>query len=195
MNIYPKYELVLTAFGLQTLRTAIYAANIASGRYGEDNTSYPAQDSVIGQAVARSRFDLPVFDNITLDILDNNLRIDTVLIEVSQSKTIIKTAIQGIDGTVKEFISDSDYQVSIKGLIASEDRNYPESDVTTLIDILKKKEAIRVTSAFLNYLKIDDLVVESYNLKMQEGFENIQLFEMQCVSDRPVELIISEDNV
>lgn len=174
---YPTYSFLLQAFGLQNVKTAIYASNI--GAVGNETAEY----SYLGT---------PVFDVLYLDTEGDNLRIDTVLIELNRPKNIVKTSIQGIDGTVKEFISDGDYQISIKGMIVGESSDFPEDDIATLRDILDKKVSIRVTSKFMNLFKIDDIVIVDRTFKQVEGFENIQMFEIQALSDKAIELILSE---
>ncbi len=49
----------------------------------------------------------------------NSIQLDTVLINISQSKNIVTTALQGRNGTVKEYISDGDYVIQVSGMITS----------------------------------------------------------------------------
>ena len=143
------------------------------------------------EILASSYLGTPIWDNLILDSEDIKLRIDMVLITVSQSKNIIKTSIQGLNGTVKEYISDGDYTLQINGAIFS-DKNtneYPEDDVLKLIRICRKQETIRVESKFLNRLDIDDIVIENYKLTTKAGVNNVQFFTLNAVSDTPKELI------
>ena len=64
------------------------------------------------------------------------LRIDTVLFQVQRAKNIVKTAVQGKNGTRKEYTSDGDFEVTINGAIMSENPNtYPELDVKKIHQI------------------------------------------------------------
>ena len=40
--------------------------------------------------------------------------------EISNTRNIVKTDIQGRDGSVKEFINNGDYQISIKGILSND---------------------------------------------------------------------------
>lgn len=124
---------------------------------------------------------------LKLDTLE--VYFDTVLFNVSQTKNIVKTALQGRNGTIKEYISDGDYVIDIKAAIVSQDREYPEDQVRNLISMLQQPFAIEVTSPLLQLFEVYSLVVEDYNLPTQAGFTNTQLVEMNCVSDSPIELI------
>ena len=138
-------------------------------------------------------FGIPIWDNIILNSEDKNknkrLRIDMVLLDVSMTKNIIKTSIQGLNGTIKEYISDGDYAINIQGAIFSENNTYPEDDVLTLIEICKKQENIRVESGFLNRIDIDNIVIERYRLGAKKATMNAQFFDISAVSDTPQELI------
>ena len=195
MTKFPVHKFVLQSFGLTALKTAIYSARIAAdgGLKNRNNDVYTEQSFIEIQNVAESYLGTPVFDNIVLLPDEINLRIDTVLLSISQTKNIVKTAIQGLNGTVKEYIADGDYEINIKGLIVSENNQYPSADVASLIEICKRSENIRVTSNFLNLFSIDDIVIESYSFEQLEGYTNVQKFEINAISDKPTELVLSEN--
>jgi hypothetical protein len=180
MKNYSPYKFILQSFGLQTAKVLMYEKHVAANGFFE--TDFRTH-GVLGT---------PVFDKLILDTEDQYLRIDTVIIDVSMVRNIVKTAVSGLDGTIKEYINDGDYSISVKGLIASEDTSYPEDVVNKLITILQKKTSIRINSNFLTHFGIADVVVDNYSLKQQEGFENIQLFELSLTSDKAVEIVLSE---
>lgn len=117
--------------------------------------------------------------------------IEGVIIDVSNPRNIVKTAIAGLDGTVKEFINNGDFHVSIKGYFASVNPDvFPDVETRALNTYCKAPVSLKVTNVFLNdYFGITDLVVENYMFKQEEGVRNIQFFEMQCVSDTPNEIL------
>jgi hypothetical protein len=194
MEKYPKYEFILKSLGLQGLKVAAYKFAILTnpGLQERNDFDYPQQNEIEIQKVADSYLGTPVFDNITLDIDGEELRIDAAIIDVSQTKNIIKTSIQGLNGTVKEYIADGDYIISLKGVIVSETTEYPETDVATLIEILKRTESIRVNSKFLQLFGIDDIIIENYKLN-QDEFQNTQTFEILALSDKQIELILNSN--
>lgn len=114
---------------------------------------------------------------------------DEPLVTVSGSNSIIKTKVQGLPGTVKEYVSQNDYSINIKGfLINHVSDEYPEELVRQLRDICEAKIHQTVKNKLLTLFNINYIVIEDYDFPAIEGFQNIQPFKIDAVSDRPVEL-------
>ena len=164
-----------------------------------------------GKQPPEMTFGLPVFTSLEFEentfqdtsgevVNVQSLRIDTVLITVNMSKNIIKTPIQGRNGTVKEYASDGDFQISIKGVLTGRGRNeYPEFETRLLIRHLTVPSTIQVTSEFLGNFSsispsgiegIQDVIVENFSFPQSEGFHNVQLFNINMLSNAPIELTI-----
>lgn len=200
---FPKVKpgLVLRGFGLQSLKTRLY-------NFGEEEAD--AKDGV-------SYLGTPVFMNIEFDpgtyidksgtsiqygqifqSVDDNgntggLVIDTVLCDVTIVKQIIKTNIQGVNGSVKEYISQNDYEIKLRGaLVDPSGQRYPEEQVKQLVEYCEVPESVRIFSRFLNdNFDIQYLTIESVSFPQLEGTKNVQLFEINAVSDDPIELTIN----
>lgn len=139
---------------------------------------------------------LPVWDTVTLiaepyttdDGLvittPTGLNLEIALIEISNDRNIVKTKIAGANGTIKEYMSDGDFNINIKGSLVSKYSNMPPIDeLNTLNIIIKHPEALTVRSNFLDYFDIQKLVIEKPVVKQREGMRNVVDFELQCVSD------------
>jgi hypothetical protein len=148
-------------------------------------------------------FNTPIYSNITfntgsyvdqnnrtINYAVNGLVIEDCLVTVMNTKNIIKTSLQGRNGTVKEYISDGDYQIKIEGRIYGNGMNdYPQELVQKLHGICLAPQSINLTSTFLKLFNIEDIVIESYNIDQQEGVRNCQPFVLNCVSDYPLILL------
>lgn len=179
---------IITSAGLQVLRGQLIQI----------------PESETEESIAVSLLNTPVIDNLVfqsgsyLDLEGNeieydSLRIDAVLIEVNQVKNVIETPIQGRDTTVKEWISDGDYQINIRGIINNDtklnQKIYPLNIVQDLIALCKAQRSLVVTSTFLNEVfEINDIVIKSYNVPQVEGMRNQQPFSINAVSDVPIDL-------
>lgn len=122
---------------------------------------------------------------------------ETVLMEVTQTKNIITTAVQGRNGTVKEYISEGDYQISINGVISSKYNNVAPFEidinyVNSIFSMLKANVAIPISSNFLNMFQINSMVVLDYKFNQIEGARNTIGFSMNCLSDEPFEIKYTE---
>lgn len=192
-------EIVLKGFGLQAFKRTFYS--VRQDAEGQDeNAPDPVPTTYLGT---------PVFCNLELvpgryvnkdgDKIDyaggvgsENFRIDTVLIDVSQQKQIIKTPIQGVSGTVKEYISMGDYQVKVRGALVDQSaQRYPQEQAQQLREFLEVEDSIGIASRFLNDIfEVHKLVIESFSFPQVEGFQNVQLFEFSAISDDPIELTV-----
>jgi hypothetical protein len=117
--------------------------------------------------------------------------------EVTQTRNIVTTSVQGRNGTVKEYISDGDYQISINGVISSKYNNVApfESDISyinSVFAMLRANVSIPVASNFLDMFQINSMVVMDYKLNQIEGARNTIGFSMNCLSDTPFEIKYTE---
>lgn len=123
------------------------------------------------------------------------------IIALNIEKNIVTTALQGRNGTIKEYISDGDYNISIDAGISTYTLDYKEDfDITYPIDAvaeLKKflsiPEALEVQSDFLEIFGIKSAVVKSFGLQ-QETHSNRQSINIQMLSDEPYEIKLKEDS-
>jgi hypothetical protein len=151
----------------------------------------PIKQSVLGTPIwTNLKFPAGNYQTLDGEIIEfDGLEIDSVLITVSQSKNIVTTAIQGRNGTVKEYISDGDYMVQISGaLVGAQADVFPEADFADLIEILKAPVSIKVESEFFNFFDIFELAVTGYETPQTAGFRNMQYFSISALSDAPIEL-------
>lgn len=118
------------------------------------------------------------------------LPVETVL-ELERAKIIVKTNMQGRDGSVKEYISMDDWSLNFKGFFINYENDlYPEEKVETLLRIYEKKIPLKITSKWLSRWGIERVVMENISFPTFEGFSNVQPFELRCLSDDPITLTI-----
>lgn len=125
----------------------------------------------------------------TATIPGQKLDLGTVLVDIQMTKIIVTTPINGRNGTVKEYYSDGDYLVSLRGaLVNLNGTNYPYNEFRLLNELLKAKVSLKVTSEFLSLFPIYNLAVTDYTFPQEEGLTNTQLFQINGLSDIPLEL-------
>ncbi|BDD07517.1 DUF6046 domain-containing protein [Aureibacter tunicatorum] len=176
-----KYQFVLDQLGLKSIQPKIYRSETD---IIDDHLFSENRVSLLGT---------PVFSSVTISDFENSnntIVLDAALIDLNAEKNISMTPIQGRKGTFKEFISEGDYGITIKGVIFGKNRDYPLKEVKKLIHLCQSHNSVRVSSEFLALFKIFSMVIKSYSLGQSEkqGFLNIQPFSLHCVSDEPVEL-------
>ena len=154
------------------------------------------------EPIGISELGTPIYSDITFDACsytDNNGRridvdevnVQTVLITLDQPINIVKTVIQGRDGTVKEYIGKDDMQVTINGIITGKNGVYPLQKVNDLKAWLDAPISKGLTTWWLDNLGISNVVVSSFQFPQTEGGYSYQVFSISAISDTPVELKIS----
>jgi hypothetical protein len=156
--------------------------------------------------IATSKLGTPVYSRVVLkesiDTVvgneqsgDGYIKFDTCIVKVSQAKNIIKTAVQGRNGTVKEYISDGDYQIQIEGQVLSQYAyKMPVEELNNLIKLLAEPNEIIIESDFIQLFGISYVVVESYDHDQVEGSRGRINFRINLISDVPVEIELGINN-
>lgn len=203
-------KLILKQAGLSFIKPKFFKVN-------ETEISNEQGDASVGQVAyesKKSKFGLPMFDTFSFNcspantvkytaskefgggevILDGAFVFETALIEVNQTKNIVKTSIAGTDGTVKEYMSEGDYIINLKGVIVGETANQRPSVILLdkLVQFLKAPLTLPIYSAFLNEFNINSAVIESYKTGQREGARNIIDVEISMLSDSVIELSSSK---
>jgi hypothetical protein len=158
------------------------------------------------QAIATSYLGTPIYSNLQINngqfqdpatgeiIKYSGLRVDSALFVVNGDKNIVMTEIQGRDGSIKELVSNKDYQVQISGYLISNQINVaPIAEKNTLIKICNAKSSVEVVSSFLNDFGIFNLVIQSFQIEEIQGKRSIIGFSLSCVSDLPYDLEIEQE--
>ena len=172
---------------------------------------FDSQDVEQEETERYSYLGTPVFSNLEIPegiYLDNKgntinfagIRFDTALMNVTIEKNIVRTAINGLNGTVKQFISLGDYSVDVQAiLIGQTDSNnsgfevsatdrVPETEIRKLNKILQVPQEIEVISEFLDFFDISTVVMTGGNVSQREGYRDSVFANFGLLSDTPIEL-------
>jgi len=116
------------------------------------------------------------------------------MIEISGGKNIVKTAIDGQDGTFKELYAMNDWAITIRGIAIQEDGTdeYPEQIVRKLREIFEKKKSVTVVNELLSMFNVNLLSIESVSFPATEGAQSWQAYEFTCSSDKEFDLELKE---
>ena len=136
---------------------------------------------------------VPTLTSLTLQLGDQKLELKECVCTVTLEKNIIQTALQGRNGTIKEYINEGDYQVEIVAALTSECDQYPKEEIQKLMSFLKVNDSLLVDEeSFLGLFGITNLIVKSYGFS-QETHSNRQTFTICCLSDTAYEIKLKED--
>lgn len=194
-----KFSLILSTWGKQLLQPKFYVPGKPLDSQGSSfPVVTPAEESVRMNSSSEgcdltSMFGLPVWADVVLkDNVANGRQLQLLwcLVNASQKKNIVKTVVQGRPGTVKEFISDGDWEITLEGGLFDENpTRYPAEDMNTLVYLLKLQEALPIVSEYVQMLGVHSIVADSFEFKQEKGTQNAQLFTVRFLSDEPIELV------
>lgn len=190
--------LTAEAFGYSPL----YRFQLPAEHGQQSNGEYYA-DQVAAADTSKgfNMFGLPVFAQVTLQGATNpitnvhaaGMRLLDPILTVDAPMNVVKTPVQGRRGTVKEYIGQGDYGVTIRAILATDTGAanrfaYPLPLVHQLRALCELGVALPVSGFLLDTYGIKNLVVENVRYESLPGFVNLQAYELQCVSDEPIEL-------
>lgn len=184
---------LIRRYNLQNTRVADARNNPYDGKISQDTQRDPE--------LYKSSLGTPVLADVTFKgrsyvnaagktVSFEDVRFETVLLNVSQPKNIVKTIIEGSDGSIKEYIGLGDYQVTVNGIITGPNGHHPADEIRALKNMLDAPIPIEVVSRYLQNLDIYNLVVEDWAMQQDPGGYSYQAFTINCISDLPVEIQI-----
>lgn len=124
------------------------------------------------------------------------LVMNDAIVAISRAKNIVSTQMVGMNGTVKEYINDGDYNLNIVvGVAAMRDGvivdEYPTEGLRELRRFLDDNEALSVHSEFLDVFDINSIVVKSFSVS-QDTASNYQSVSISALSDEDYEIYSTE---
>jgi hypothetical protein len=210
-NVTGLAELILKSQGGAVAKTLIHKSFV---NYKEIVKEQGAFDVTTSTETKKGKFGQPIFDEFSF-IADNVNRLtyempseygnntviiiapftfETALIEINQTKNIVKTSIAGRNGTVKEYMSNGDFIINLKGVIVGDVANQrpDRNDLNALIAFLNAPLTLPINCSFCEEFKINSVVIESYRFGQREGARNVIDIEINMVSDTAIVLSTSK---
>ena len=111
-----------------------------------------------------------------------------------RSKNIIKkryVAKKKTRGSIKEYWSLDDWEISITGVIIEEDKNTRENYIHQIRELCAAPCSIPVICELFNEMDIHNIAIEDYDFPFTAGEEN-QAFIIKCYSDDTYDLLVEK---
>ncbi len=198
-----KFVVVRTG-GINFIKGRVIAANIGDIKSKDSRSDVSVRDitqnipertksqlgtSKVGQFIIKTSEDVAIGNDMTsFQNGQGYIVLETALGSISQDRNIIMTPVQGRNGTVKEYISDGDFQISITGKIVDKDNKFPDDQVQDIANVFKAPNEIVIVNSFLYNFDIKNIVVKSYKIEQIEGADNVYNIVIEMVSDDAIEL-------
>jgi hypothetical protein len=113
----------------------------------------------------------------------NSIELDCK-IDCSNTKNIVSTAINGLNGTIKEWIAEGDVAINVEVTLLGEGNQYPTEKVERLTALLRKNESLQIENETLNNVYgVERIVITSWGITPTKAF-NYQTISFNAVSDK-----------
>lgn len=116
--------------------------------------------------------------------------IECPVLKLNQTKIINKTQVYGYEGTIKEYVALSDWEIDFTFYIVGQKRmEIDNASLWLFLDMFKIKTEVSVNSPLLNNVyDIDKVVIESVNsITEHETYNNIMVVNLSLLSDKEYE--------
>jgi hypothetical protein len=113
---------------------------------------------------------------------------ETTILDSTISKNMVQTIMAGRKGTVKELVSEGDWIFTFRGLIIGENVEFPRTVRKQMKQVWGINKNMRIYSRLINDLDVHRVVVLDLRFPPLEGYDNVQPFELVCVSDDDIVL-------
>ena len=156
-------------------------------------TAYDLRTAEEGGVAPREAYEGRYYDTdmgLGLTETADDIVLTSAVCTVTRKKTIVETAIAGRNGTVKESISASDYEIEVTLTLISSTDEYPEEAMRRLASLADEKSAVYVDSAFLRLFDIDRAVITDLEVS-QETYGNTQEVKLKLTSDEDYEVEVT----
>jgi len=137
----------------------------------------------------KSQFGFPVFLPLTLKGGGLEFFFESAIVDINRTKNIVITEAEGLDNSVKEFIGNGDFNISVTGFLSENTASYPLDQLTEFNQLMELKIPLQVESPKLNALNIFEMVVTGYGTPPSE-FVNLQPYYFNNIDEKPAELTI-----
>jgi hypothetical protein len=188
---FQKAIAIQRAFGQDSVTSLIYQAGMPPPAANKDFRDLGVSKMLGNIVMSNLEIQGDRYKGINGDVTFPTITFDTVLFNVSGSKNVIETNIQGKNGSVFEYVSMANYNVQIRGILTAPQGVYPGkqteyngvNNMANLWAALEAPQSLRVNSWFLNQFNIFRLVVLSYEFPQNEGQYSVQPFVIEAKSD------------
>ena len=146
--------------------------------------------------IEKSYLGTPIMSNVVFKAPKNRasdfnyleqVKLNHVLVSIRQVKQIVKTQVEGMPGTIKEYISLGDYEITINGTLVNEDDPFaaPRTQLNDLLAFLNFEGVIELSSKATKPYGILEVVVMDYVINEKAGTLNEYPIRIRLLSDTP----------
>lgn len=144
---------------------------------------------------------IPWLTSVSFNYKDKEpFEFEECIMTLNLEKNIVSTPLQGRNGTIKEYVTQGDFNITMAAAVSnyqdggqgSSITEYPQEKIKDLKAYLDIEDSIVVHSQFLDYFGIQSVVIQKYSLT-QETHSNRQSISITMLSDTPYEIKLKQE--
>ena len=116
------------------------------------------------------------------------VRLDTAIITVAKTRKIVQTIVNGLNGTINEYVGENSYQLSIKGSLLGQFSWQYDTDSSVALKILcNQRNAVTISSNYLiDTFGIESIAILNYTVNQNETFANKLDYTITAIADSDI---------
>ncbi|MBN9293737.1 MAG: hypothetical protein J0G96_07150 [Flavobacteriia bacterium] len=118
-----------------------------------------------------------------------DMLLESAVVELTRTKNIVSTIVQGRDTSVDEFINNGEWQITVSGILSTNEPRYPLEEVIEYEGWMNQSSPIEIEHELMNKLGIYEIVVLSETLTKTPHW-NLQAYSFNAKETKPLPLII-----
>ncbi|HWY13258.1 MAG TPA: DUF6046 domain-containing protein [Bacteroidia bacterium] len=203
-NISEGRAIIIDQFGLSklALNTYLRGVDFAKSKLEKSNkTDYNGKVPVAQRQdfpLSTSALGTPLWDYLIIrggtytdrlrgQITYPDIRIETVLINITQSHNLVLTDIQGRDDEVIEYTGKKSFRINFKGGIFGNNNNRPKNEIADFVNMINSNKPIKIRfCGFLAEWDISEFYILDKSIPQTMGGYNYQLFDFNAINSVPV---------
>lgn len=194
-------KVIVQTRGMNALKTKFFTVPESTGQADKPDIVQPGQvsayllNSLVFDTVTfmgnNPDGSISYFDLTTQAVVNvPKMQLPIALCEVTKVNNVVKSNVAGRNGSVKQYISTGDYQVTIRSAFTTGIADkYPAEAMRQLQKITSSTTEVKVASNFLNLFGIQYLVFDECRfIQDEKNGRDVQNFDLMCTSEQPFTL-------
>lgn len=134
-----------------------------------------------------------VFCPVTIEFNGVDYEFPFCVIGITRSKTVVMTEMTELNGTVKEIISNKDFDIDIKGFLIGDYDQFPDDKLQMLNNVFEYNQTVRLKSAFSDIFlhANDNVLILKMDVPPKPKVIGVRDFSLTMVSDGIFTLYVS----
>lgn len=171
----PKKAALKTAFGYDVVDVFEDDEALVKGRLG-----HPVFMPLLLESVSWAVKNGDVF----VTRIAEEMYLEVAMIECSRAKYMEETPMDGYDGVVIEVGGLGAWQITVRGLLLSDDSRYPFDAYKNLAEFESCPKPVSIVCDLLNEIGVSTAVIRGVSFTPLEGVQNAQAFQITMVEDK-----------